>query len=282
MVLVVKHAFTNPKADGPDPTVVKPSHWNADHVVTGEWSVPGMIIDFAGAVIPPGFLECYGQSVSAAAYPLLFAAMVKQAPVTLTLGSPGIVNWAGHGLKVYSQVMFKTTGGLPTGLNAGDTYLIGDDGGYGANSFRVMDDEDWDEVNFTGGQSGTHTAIHAPFGVSFDLTTFSIPDLRGRVLAGYEMMGATDENWSERVGSDGVDGRLLASEGGDDHHTLTVNELPAHTHGTQLGPKAVGGVGPAYDTTTRGALLNTNSTGSGNVHNNMQPTIITRKLIYTG
>lgn len=29
----IKHAFTNPKSDGADTTVTRPSDWNADHVV---------------------------------------------------------------------------------------------------------------------------------------------------------------------------------------------------------------------------------------------------------
>lgn len=31
--MALKHAFTNPKADGPDTTIVRPSDWNADHVI---------------------------------------------------------------------------------------------------------------------------------------------------------------------------------------------------------------------------------------------------------
>lgn len=32
--MAIKHAFTSAKGDGPDPTQVQPSHWNADHVDT--------------------------------------------------------------------------------------------------------------------------------------------------------------------------------------------------------------------------------------------------------
>lgn len=31
--MAVKHAFTNPKADGGDATIVRPSNWNADHTI---------------------------------------------------------------------------------------------------------------------------------------------------------------------------------------------------------------------------------------------------------
>ena len=35
----IKHAFTNPKADGGDTTVVRPSDWNAEHVMASTISV---------------------------------------------------------------------------------------------------------------------------------------------------------------------------------------------------------------------------------------------------
>lgn len=34
MVVSLKHAFTNPKSDGGDATVVRPSNWNAEHTLT--------------------------------------------------------------------------------------------------------------------------------------------------------------------------------------------------------------------------------------------------------
>lgn len=37
---MVRHAFVNPKADGGDATIARPSDWNADHVVEslGDWT----------------------------------------------------------------------------------------------------------------------------------------------------------------------------------------------------------------------------------------------------
>lgn len=34
MAISLKHAFVNPKSDGGDATVVRPSNWNAEHVLT--------------------------------------------------------------------------------------------------------------------------------------------------------------------------------------------------------------------------------------------------------
>lgn len=35
MALEIKHTFVSGKADGPDPTLVNASNWNATHTVTG-------------------------------------------------------------------------------------------------------------------------------------------------------------------------------------------------------------------------------------------------------
>lgn len=39
MTISLKHAFTNPKSDGADYTVVRPSNWNAEHSLTCATSV---------------------------------------------------------------------------------------------------------------------------------------------------------------------------------------------------------------------------------------------------
>lgn len=35
MAVVVVHPFVNPKADGADTTITRPSDWNANHTITG-------------------------------------------------------------------------------------------------------------------------------------------------------------------------------------------------------------------------------------------------------
>jgi hypothetical protein len=121
MALVIKHTFHSDKLDSGDPTVVQPQRdWNAEHKIEGSgWMLAGQIIDYLGHTIPSYLLEAYGQSVAAATYPLLFASMVKQATVTFTAGTPGVVNWTGHGLPIGSKVRFRNSGGaLPTAITA--------------------------------------------------------------------------------------------------------------------------------------------------------------------
>jgi len=106
---------------------------------------------------------------------------------------------------------------------------------------------------------------------------FNIPDIRGRVPVG--------------AGSgSGLTARNLGSTGGEEQHTLTVSEMPTHTH--SLTRKSNPDAG-AFDTgninqdessaatTDRADLgpFNTNSAGGSSAHNNMQPFVALRYII---
>lgn len=55
----VKHAFTSPKADGGDATLVRPSNWNADHVFQGLVEFPNQSLGFGvePAALPVGVTD---------------------------------------------------------------------------------------------------------------------------------------------------------------------------------------------------------------------------------
>jgi microcystin-dependent protein len=230
MALSITHTFVSPKLDGPDPTVVRPSNWNDEHKVTGSgWMLAGMVFDFVGHTVPTYLLECFGQSVAASAYPLLFTAMVKQGTVTFTLGSPGTVNWASHGLPIGSKVRFRVVGAgaLPSGIVTGtDYYIISS--GFSAAAFRIAATPGGTAIVLGGTPSGTFNGINAQFGASSDLATFTIPDLRGRVTAGLDTMGGTAAG--RVTTASGISGDVLGASGGDDTHTLTAAQIAAHQH----------------------------------------------------
>ena len=125
------------------------------------------------------------------------------------------------------------------------------------------------------------TAISTTYGVGDGSTTFNLPDLRGRVVAGQDDMGGVSaDRLTDQSG--GLNGDTLGDTGGSETHTLATSEIPAHTHtfgevdttdsGTNFGVNFVDGTG--VDRTT-------GSTGSGNAHNNVQPTIILNYIIKT-
>lgn len=85
------------------------------------------------------------------------------ATVTLTLAAPGVVNWTAHGLAAGAEVMFSTSGTLPTGLTANTPYYVLASG-LAANAFQVSATPGGPAIAFTGTQSGTQTGITCPSG----------------------------------------------------------------------------------------------------------------------
>lgn len=81
--------------------------------------------------------------------------------VTISVGEPGVVTWAAHGLADGSSVKFETTGALPTGLVAGTTYYVVD---ADANSFSVSATPGGAPIDTTAAGTGVQTATATPAG----------------------------------------------------------------------------------------------------------------------
>lgn len=131
--------------------------------------------------------------------------------------------------------------------------------------------------------SALFTAIGTTYGTGDGSTTFNLPDIRGRVIGGQDDMGGSSANRLTGL-SGGVDGDVLGATGGLETHTLSVGELAAHTH-EERGGTATGG-GMRYETTNSStgitnSGIQTGSSGSGDAHNNVQPTIILNYIIRT-
>ena len=284
-MLQVKHKRTSLKGAGPDPSKIQAADWNDTHDIidsvtglpfTGSGTlVPvGTILDFVGITLPPGWLECYGQVISAAAYPALFAALVKSAVVTISIGNPAVVSWAAHGRSVGDYVGFQPAGALPGGITTADLQLYRIiSAGFAAGSFRISLTWEGAPIATTAGGSGPITGLHAPFGVSTGLGSFAVPDFRSKVLAGISNMGGAN---SALLAS----GYSMGSDAGAETVALTVPNLPAHDHtigalvGATAGAVQVRGSGSASAT---GPGL-----GTAVPVNKMQPTEFVRKIIYAG
>lgn len=131
----------------------------------------------------------------------------------------------------------------------------------------------------------TYAALFALVGTTYGAgdgsTTFNVPDLRGRVPAGQDNMGGTAANRITAAGS-GITGTTLGASGGAETHTLVNAQLSSHTHSVS-NTLISGSSGTLSNTTLLRAVGNTTSgtAGSGNAHNNTQPTIITTYIIKT-
>lgn len=92
---------------------------------------------------------------------LLSLSPPTSAPVTISIASPAVITWAGHGLQIGSGLVFSTTGALPTGIAAGTRYYV-IAGGFGTGSFEISTTQGGAAVNTSGSQSGTQTATSGP------------------------------------------------------------------------------------------------------------------------
>lgn len=112
----------------------------------------------------PGQLALIAAAQANSNYPFKIvwndAPAVKSATATVTIASPGVVTYTGHGLSVGDQVSFATTGALPTGLTAATTYFV--KAVLDANTFTLSATSGGTVINTTGTQSGVHTISTVP------------------------------------------------------------------------------------------------------------------------
>lgn len=121
--------------------------------------------------------------------------------------------------------------------------------------------------------------ISTTYGSGDGSTTFNLPDLRGRVVAGKDNMGGTSANRLTGL-TGGVDGDVLGATGGTETHTLTTTQMPAHAHSIYgQDPGAIAN-GFALTVGSRGGTAAvTADAGGGAAHNNVQPVIVLNYII---
>jgi microcystin-dependent protein len=118
----------------------------------------------------------------------------------------------------------------------------------------------------------TYSALFGVCGVAFGVgngsTTFNIPDMRKKFPRGYDT-------------TSGVGGTVnIASVGGADTHTLTLNEIPAHSgHGINAARSAAAGTGAYWSVQANGSQ--TEIYGSGGAHNNLPQYVALSYIIKT-
>lgn len=141
--------------------------------------------------------------------------------------------------------------------------------------------------------------ISTTFGTGDGSTTFNVPDLRGRVVAGKDDMGGSSAN-RLTAADDGLNGDTLGATGGGETQTLVTANLPPYTPAGSVSVTSsltdwlrggvadnygsIGGFG-TYNSPTRaqitstGTLTGTAQGGTSTAFGIVQPTIILSKIM---
>lgn len=160
-----------------------------------------------------------------------------------------------------------------------------------------------------------YAAIGTTFGSGNGVTTFNLPDARGRVTAGVDNMGGSSANRLVGAATGSVTSGGLGATGGEETHQLKSAETgqkaisaapvtisdPGHTHSPS--GANIAGNGSAFDVSVGGstgritaiagftlttaltgisASLTVSGSDASSVHNNVQPTLVLNKIIFTG
>lgn len=109
--------------------------------------------------------------------------------------------------------------------------------------------------------------IGTKYGGGDGISTFNVPNMKGRTIVGLNTDGAFNE---------------LGKTVGEENHVLTINEMPSHDHPLR---ELMAGHGATHDwaiattVATGGGTAYTNLTGGNQPHNNIQPSLVLNYII---
>jgi len=144
--------------------------------------------------------------------------------------------------------------------------------------------------------SDLFSVIGTTYGVGDGSSTFNLPDLQGRVVAGKDDMSGSSANRLTDAVTGGLNGDTLGDTGGTESHTLTSAQsgLPQHNHSATtnltIAGSSDGSTGILTDSSrstssstsfSSTSIGNAGPTDASEAHNNVQPTIILNYIIKT-
>lgn len=261
----------------------------ATTAVNNAW-LPGEMKMWPGMMAPSGWLFCFGQALSRTTYAAMFANITTTLTGTYTSGATAITNLSAD----------PTTLGVAAGMPIS---------GPGITSGTLISSVTSTTISLSAATSAAGTnasVVIAPWGVGDGSTTFNVPDLRGRVPVGRDNMGGTAANRLTTAGS-GIPGIRIGATGGTDSVTLSLSQLPSHSHtGTTASAGNHQHAVTAYTNVPSGQgyaigsndqdhfgstetdfagvhthTFTTDTSGSSAAHNNVQPSAVVNWVIKT-
>lgn len=221
----------------------------------------GILVPYAGSSAPSGWLLCDGSAVSRTTYAALFAA------ISTTYG-------VGDGSTTFNVPDLR--GRIPAGQD--------NMGGTAAGRLQVS------LSGTTTASSAVVTGLSSTTGLAVGMSAFGSTLPGGVTIASIDSAtqvtlssgtGVTAGTATLRFGM--MDAQALGAAGGSHIQTLTTPQMPAHTHaqtGQNGGTVSAGAFFVAGNfSTVQGQA--TGSTGGGQAHPNVQPTVVTTYIIKT-
>lgn len=142
----------------------------------------GTLFIWSGIAAPTGYLFCDGSFLSRTTYAKLFNILcTSKGTFTVTIASPAVITLVGHGLNTGDCISLSTTGALPTNLVADTNYYvirIDADTIRLATTYALAIATVPTPINTTGTQSGVHSLLYNPWGIS-GASNFLLPDSLG-------------------------------------------------------------------------------------------------------
>lgn len=242
------------------------------NIATQLVALTGVVLPYAGAAAPTGWLLADGSAVSRTTYADLFDLIGEAfgagngtttfnlpdlrsripvgagagtftssfASTDVNTGTDVITVPSNNSLYTGTAVVITTTGAVPTGLTAGNTYYV----------------------------------------IRASATTIKLASSRANAVAG-TAIDLTAQGSGTNTLTVTYTNHSLAAKGGEETHSSTITEMPAHTHTNEAPANATGQSGTGFNITALSGTTATGSTGGSEAHNNLQPFVALNYIIKT-